>query len=104
VPKPLGDKRFSVSSHLLKLRTVPDGAHRRLRLQTWVDEGEAVPTLIDVYPTVDYHEREAWDMMGIRFEGHPNLTRILLPEYWEGHPQRKDYPIGGEPVQFSDQT
>jgi NADH-quinone oxidoreductase subunit C len=104
VPKPLGDKRFSVSSHLLKLRTVENGAHRRVRLQTWVDEGEAVPTLIEIYPTVDYHEREAWDMMGIRFTGHPNLTRILLPEYWEGHPHRKDYPIGGEPVQFSDAT
>ncbi len=104
VPEPLGSKRFSVSCHLLKLRTVAEGQHRRLRLQTWVDDGEPVPTLIGVYPTADYHEREAWDMMGVPFTGHPNLVRILLPEYWEGHPQRKDYPIGGEPVQFSDAT
>jgi NADH:ubiquinone oxidoreductase subunit C len=102
VPRALGDKRFSVSCHLLKLRTVHDGEHRRVRLQTWVDDGEPVPSLIPVYPTADYHEREAFDMMGIQFEGHPNLKRILLPDYWEGHPHRKDYPVGGEPVQFSD--
>lgn len=102
VPEPLGDKRFSVSSHLLKLLTVDEGEHRRLRLQTFVADGEEVPTLIGVYPTADYHEREAYDMMGIVFTGHPNLRRILMPDYWDGHPQRKDYPIGGEPVQFSD--
>ena len=102
VPKPLGDKRFSVSSHLLKLLTVQPGEHRRVRLQTWLDDGEPLATLIPVYPSADYHEREAWDMMGIRFAGHPNLVRILLPDYWEGHPHRKDYPVGGEPVQFSD--
>jgi len=102
VPQPFGDKRFSVSCHLLKLMTVTAGEHRRLRLQTWVDDGESVQTLIGVYPTADYHEREAFDMMGVRFDGHPNLRRILMPDYWDGHPQRKDYPIGGEPVQFSD--
>jgi NADH-quinone oxidoreductase subunit C len=104
VPKPLGDRRFSVSSHLLKLRTVPAGQHARVRIQTWVDDGEPVPSLVPVYPTADYHEREAWDMMGIPFEDHPNLVRILMPEYWEGHPHRKDYPVGGEPVQFSDEV
>jgi NADH:ubiquinone oxidoreductase subunit C len=102
VPKPLGDKRFSVSCHLLKLRTVAAGQHRRLRIQTWLDDGEELATLIPVYPSADYHEREAWDMMGVRFAGHPNLVRILLPDYWEGHPHRKDSPVGGEPVQFSD--
>jgi len=102
VSKPLGDKRFSVSCHLLKLLTVEPGAHRRLRIQTFLDDGEPLDTLVPVYPSVDYHEREAWDMMGIPFTGHPNLRRILLPDYWEGHPQRKDYPIGGEPVQFSE--
>ena len=71
-------------------------------MRTWVDDGEPVPTLIPVFPTADYHEREAFDMMGISFAGHPNLVRILLPEDWDGHPHRKDYPIGGEPVQFSD--
>jgi NADH:ubiquinone oxidoreductase subunit C len=98
------EKRFSVSCHLLKLMTVPAGQSRRVRIMTFVDDGEPVDTLIGVYPSADYHEREAWDMMGIPFTGHPNLKRILLPDYWEGHPQRKDYPIGGEPVQFSEAT
>ncbi len=93
-PKP---KRFSVNYHLLALR---DGAPR-VRVQVWVDDGEAVPSVISIWPTADWHEREAWDMMGIRFDGHPNLTRILMDEDWEGHPLRKDYPIGGEPVRFS---
>jgi NADH-quinone oxidoreductase subunit C len=93
-PKP---KRFSVSYHLLALAEAP----RRVRVQVWVDDGEAVPSVVSVWPTADWHEREAWDMMGIPFEGHPNLTRILLDDDWEGHPLRKDYPIGGEPVRFS---
>jgi NADH/F420H2 dehydrogenase subunit C len=93
-PKP---KRFSVSYHLLALRR---GAPR-VRVQVWVDDGEPVPSVIRVWPTADWFEREAWDMFGIRFEGHPNLTRILMDDDWEGHPLRKDYPIGGEPVRFS---
>ena len=60
------------------------------------------PTVIEVWPTADWHEREAWDMMGIPIEGHPNLKRILMDDDWEGHPLRKDYPIGGEPVRFSE--
>jgi NADH/F420H2 dehydrogenase subunit C len=90
-------KRFSVSYHLLALR---EGAPR-VRLQVWCDEGEPVPSVVSVWPTADWHEREAWDMMGIRIEGHPNLTRILMEDDWEGHPLRKDYPLGGEPVRFS---
>ena len=62
-----------------------------------------VPTVISVWPTADWHEREAWDMMGIPIGGHPNLKRILLDDDWEGHPLRKDYPIGGEPVRFSEE-
>jgi NADH:ubiquinone oxidoreductase subunit C len=93
-PKP---KRFSVSYHLLAVR---DGAPR-VRLQVWLDDGEAVPSVVSVWPTADWHEREAWDLMGIEFEGHPNLVRILMEEDWEGHPLRKDYPLGGEPVRFS---
>jgi NADH:ubiquinone oxidoreductase subunit C len=89
--------RFSVSYHLLGLRA---GAPR-VRLQAWVEDGEAVPSLVSVWPTADWHEREAWDMMGIPFDGHPNLRRILMEDDWEGHPLRKDYPIGGEPVRFS---
>jgi NADH:ubiquinone oxidoreductase subunit C len=93
-------KRFSVSYHLVKLASGAAEAPR-LRLQVWCEDGEAVPSLIPVWPTADWHEREAWDMMGIRIESHPNLTRILMEEDWEGHPLRKDYPLGGEPVRFS---
>ena len=93
-PKP---KRFSMSYHLLALR---EGAPR-VRLQVWCDDGEPVPSVVSVWPTADWHEREAWDLMGIRAEGHPNLERILMEDDWAGHPLRKDYPIGGEPVRFS---
>jgi len=89
--------RFSVSYHLLRL---VQGAPR-VRLQVWVAEGEDVTSVVGVWPTADWHEREAFDLMGIRFDGHPNLVRILLDDDWEGHPLRKDYPIGGEPVRFS---
>ena len=95
-PKP---KRFSVSYHLLSVSDEP----RRVRVQTWVDDGEPVPTVVEVWPTADWHEREAWDLMGIAIEGHPNLKRILTDDDWEGHPLRKDYPIGGEPVRFSEE-
>jgi NADH-quinone oxidoreductase subunit C len=91
-------KRFSVSYHLLSVSDEP----RRIRVQTWVDEGEPVPSVTRVWPTADWHEREAWDLMGIAIEGHPNLKRILTDDDWEGHPLRKDYPIGGEPVRFSE--
>jgi NADH:ubiquinone oxidoreductase subunit C len=101
VPKPPADKRFSVSYQLLARTLDPP---RRLRVRTFVDDGEPVASAVDVFPCTDYQEREAFDLMGIQFDGHPNLTRIFLPEGWEGHPHRKDYPVGGEPVQFSDAT
>jgi NADH-quinone oxidoreductase subunit C len=94
-PRP---KRFAVNYHLLSLSAAP----RRVRVQVWLDEGEPVGSVIPVWPTADWHEREAWDMMGIPVEGHPNLTRILMDDDWEGHPLRKDYPLGGEPVRFSE--
>jgi len=93
-PKP---KRFTLSYHLL--RVADDSV--RVRVQVWLDDGETVQTVIPVWPTADWHEREAWDMMGIAFDGHPNPVRILMDDDWEGHPLRKDYPIGGEPVRFS---
>jgi len=94
-----GTKRFAVSYQLLSRSSRPA---RRLRLRTWADDGEPVPSVVGVFPCADYQEREAWDLMGIPFAGHPALERIFLPEGWDGHPHRKDYPIGGEPVQFSD--
>jgi NADH-quinone oxidoreductase subunit C len=94
LPKP---KRFAMNYHLLAVSSSP----RRVRLQTWLDEGEAVSSVVTVWPTADWHEREAWDLMGIEIDGHPNLKRILLDDDWDGHPLRKDYPIGGEPVRFS---
>jgi NADH-quinone oxidoreductase subunit C len=90
-------KRFAMNYHLLSISEEP----RRVRLQVWVDEGERVASVIPVWPTADFHEREAFDMMGISIEGHPNLKRILLDDDWDGHPLRKDYPLGGEPVRFS---
>ena len=93
-PKP---KRFSVSYHLLELSETP----RRVRVQVWLDDGEEVDSVIRVWPAADWFEREAFDMFGIVFRGHPNLRRILLDDDWEGHPLRKDYPLGGEPVRFS---
>ncbi|MFJ8966770.1 NADH-quinone oxidoreductase subunit C [Lentzea sp. NPDC102401] len=74
---------------------------RRVRLEVAVDvEHPHVPSLVEVYPTADWQERETWDMFGIIYDGHPGLTRILMPDDWDGHPQRKDYPLGGIPVEY----
>jgi NADH-quinone oxidoreductase subunit C len=74
---------------------------RRVRLETAVPaEDPRVPSVTSVYPTADWQERETYDFFGVIFEGHPNLTRILMPDDWEGYPQRKDYPLGGVPVEY----
>ena len=75
--------------------------NRRLRVETTCpDEDPHVPSVCALYPAADWHERETWDMFGIIFDDHPSLTRILMPDDWVGHPQRKDYPLGGIPVEY----
>jgi NADH-quinone oxidoreductase subunit C len=64
-------------------------------------EDPRIPSVVDIFPTANAQEREAYDMFGIVFEGHPDLRRILMPEDYEGFPQRRDFPIGGEPVLFT---
>ncbi|GAA4349123.1 NADH-quinone oxidoreductase subunit C [Angustibacter luteus] len=74
---------------------------RRVRLEvTCPDDDRTIPSVVRVWPGNDWHERETWDMFGIEFTGHPALTRILMPDDWPGHPQRKDYPLGGIPVEY----
>lgn len=74
---------------------------RRLRLEVSAPESDPhIPSLFGVYPTNDWHERETYDFFGIIFDGHPSLTRIEMPDDWHGHPQRKDYPLGGIPVEY----
>jgi len=74
---------------------------RRIRLEVAVDVDDPhLPSIVEVYPTADFQEREAWDMFGLIYDGHPALTRILMPDDWDGHPQRKDYPLGGIPVEY----
>jgi NADH-quinone oxidoreductase subunit C len=74
---------------------------RRIRLEVAVPvEDPHIPSVTGVYPTADWQERETYDMYGIVYDGHPALTRILMPDDWEGFPQRKDYPLGGVPVEY----
>lgn len=78
---------------------------RRLRLEvTAPDADPHLPSLAGVWPSLDWHEREIWDMFGLIFDDHPAMTRILMPDDWQGHPQRKDYPLGGIPVQYKGAT
>jgi NADH-quinone oxidoreductase subunit C len=88
--------RFDVVYHLLSMPN-----KWRVRLKVLVDDGTPTPSVVGVYPTADFLEREVYDLFGIEFEGHPDLRRILMPEDWEGHPLRKDYPLGYEPVAFT---
>jgi NADH-quinone oxidoreductase subunit C len=90
--------RFRLAYHLFSLQ---NGARLRLRVWAGADEPE-VDSVTGVWATANWHEREIYDMFGVRFRGHPDLARILMPLDWEGHPLRRDYPLGGEPVQFTD--
>lgn len=90
-----------VAYHLL---SITHGG-RRLRVEvTAPDADPHIPSIVDIYPAADWHERETWDMFGVIFDGHPALTRILMPDDWAGHPQRKDYPLGGIPVEYKGGT
>jgi NADH-quinone oxidoreductase subunit C len=91
-------ERFEVVVSLLNME---EG--KRIRVRAQVPEAEpTLPTLFDLFPGTEAMEREVYDLFGIVFDGHPDLTRILMPDDWEGHPLRKDYPIGRIPVQFKD--
>jgi NADH-quinone oxidoreductase subunit C len=98
LPDGLAGERFEVVVNLLDMRQ-----RRRIRLRIQVPEEEAVlPTLFDVYPGTEAMEREVFDMFGVEFTDHPDLTRILMPEDWIGHPLRKDFEVGRIPVQFKE--
>jgi NADH-quinone oxidoreductase subunit C len=91
------DPRFEM---VYEIATLDDSRH--LRVKAKVSEEEEVPSATDLWPGADWHEREVWDMMGIRFSGHPNLKRILM---WEGYPffpLRKDFPLAGRPSEMPD--
>lgn len=95
LPEGIEPKRFELVVNLLNL-----DKRQRLRVRLQVADGESVPTLFDVHPGTEAMEREVFDMFGIGFSGHPDLSRILMPEDWDGHPLRKDYEVGRIPVQF----
>jgi NADH-quinone oxidoreductase subunit C len=79
--------------------------NRRIRLEVSAPDSDPhIPSVVATYPTADWHERETYDMFGIIFDGHPALTRILMPDDWPGYPQRKDYPLGGIPVEYKGAT
>jgi NADH-quinone oxidoreductase subunit C len=102
-------ERFRIAYHLFSLES-----RSRLRLRVWAgagataDDGDPsaaggeVESVTSVWATANWHEREIYDMFGVRFANHPDLARILMPLDWEGHPLRRDYPLGGEEVQFTD--
>jgi len=91
-------ERFEIVANLLSM------AHKlRLRMTTTAGRVDpSVASLVPIWPGVNFAEREAYDMFGVTFEGHPDLTRILMPDDWEGHPLRKDFGVGSVPVQFKE--
>lgn len=94
---PETEPRFHIIYQLYSVRD-----NQLLRLRVPVNEAEPhLPTMVTVYPVANWKEREIWDMFGVRFDGHPDMRRILMPHDWQGHPLRKDYPLGYEEVQFT---
>jgi NADH-quinone oxidoreductase subunit C len=90
------EPRFGLHYELLSMERAD-----RLHLKSRVRDGENVESIVDMFPTADFQEREIFDMFGVVFDGHPDMRRILMPEDYEGHPQRRDFPMGGEPVIFT---
>lgn len=98
LPEGVQPERFEVVVELVSF-----SRRERLRVRCQVPGDDPVlPSLFDLWPGVEVHEREVFDMFGVRFTDHPDLTRILMPEDWEGHPLRKDYPTGAVPVHFKE--
>jgi len=93
---PTREQPFEVS---YLLHSVDTNLRVRLKCSTGGDEA-SLPSITEVFPTANWLEREIYDMFGVLFEGHPDLRRILMPNDWEGHPLRKDFPLGEEPVEF----
>lgn len=89
--------RFGVAYHLYSMLY-----NRRLRVKAYLEEEDPrLPSIVEMWPAANWLEREIMDMMGIKFEGHPDPRRLLMPEDWNGHPHRRDYPLGYETIQFS---
>ncbi len=98
LPRGVAPERFEVVVNLLSL-----SKRQRVRIRVQVPESDpTLDSLVDVYAGTDAMEREAYDLVGVLFHGHPDMTRILMPEDWEGHPLRKDYGVGRVPVQFKE--
>ena len=91
--------RYEIVYQLRNMETL-----EQLRVRAFVDgDPPHIDSAADIFPPADWDERETYDMFGVVFEGHPDLTRILMPDDWVGHPLRRDYPVGGEPVEFSEE-
>jgi NADH-quinone oxidoreductase subunit C len=90
------EPRFGIHYELLSMERL-DRLHVKLRVR----DGEQIPTIVDLFPTANFQEREIYDMFGVEFAGHPDHRRILMPEDYVGFPQRRDFPMGGEPVLFT---
>jgi NADH-quinone oxidoreductase subunit C len=85
------EPRFQLTYHILS-----HAFRQRVRIKTWISDADlAVESITSLFPGANFYEREVFDLFGVRFEGHPNLRRIMMPEGWVGHPLRKDYPVEG---------